>query len=47
MEVSLNPEKGGTEVTVVFKNVPSSIRPEDNEKGARLLLEKLSRYVEK
>jgi uncharacterized protein YndB with AHSA1/START domain len=37
---------GGTEVTVVCKDIPSGIRPEENETGSRLSLEKLARYVE-
>ena len=37
---------GGTEVTVVCKNIPSGIRPEDNETGSRLSLEQLAKYVE-
>jgi hypothetical protein len=30
----------------VFRNIPSGIRPEDNEEGTQLTLEKLARYVE-
>lgn len=37
---------GGTTVTIVFKNIPSGIRPEDNETGTQLTLEKLARYIE-
>jgi uncharacterized protein YndB with AHSA1/START domain len=37
---------GGTTVTIVFKNIPSGIRPEDNELGTQLTLEKLARYIE-
>jgi len=33
---------GGTEVTLVFKNLPG-LRAEDNEAGARLSLEQLAR----
>ena len=47
MEVTLEAEDGGTEVTILFKNIPSSIRPEDNEIGTRLSLEKLAHYVER
>ncbi|MDB5271870.1 MAG: Activator of Hsp90 ATPase 1 family protein [Chitinophagaceae bacterium] len=46
MEVSLQPKASGTEVTFLFKNIPSGIRPEDNEKGTEQSLEKLARYVE-
>jgi len=45
MEVHLNSEKEGTRVMMVFKNIPAGIRPEDNEKGTELSLEKLDRYV--
>jgi uncharacterized protein YndB with AHSA1/START domain len=38
--------EGGTEVTVVCKDIPSGIRPEDNEAGCRSSLEKLARYLE-
>jgi uncharacterized protein YndB with AHSA1/START domain len=46
MEVTFEPEVGGTTVTILFKNIPPGIRPEDNETGAELTLEKLARYVE-
>lgn len=46
MEVTLEAEVGGTTVTIVFKNIPPGIRPEDNETGTELTLEKLARYVE-
>jgi len=45
MEVSLEPERGGTLVRIGFSNIPPGIRPEDNETGTRLSLEKLARYV--
>ena len=47
MEVTLEAGDGGTTVTIEFKNIPPGIRPEDNEAGTRLALEKLARYVEK
>jgi uncharacterized protein YndB with AHSA1/START domain len=34
---------GGTEVTVVFKNLPPGLRAADNEAGSRLSLEQLAR----
>jgi uncharacterized protein YndB with AHSA1/START domain len=34
---------GGTEVTLVFKNLPPGLRAEDNEAGARLSLAQLAR----
>lgn len=37
---------GGTDVTVLFTDIPAGIRPEDNETGTRLSLENLARYVE-
>ncbi|NJD77798.1 MAG: SRPBCC family protein [Candidatus Methanoperedens sp.] len=46
MEVTFEAEGGGTRVTILFKNIPSGIRPEDNEAGTRSTLEKLARYVE-
>jgi uncharacterized protein YndB with AHSA1/START domain len=46
MEVTLEAADGGTIVTFAFKNLPPGIRPEDNELGTRLTLEKLARYVE-
>ena len=46
MEVFLEAEAGGTIVSIVFTNLPSGIRPEDNETGTRSALEKLARYVE-
>jgi hypothetical protein len=33
-------------VTIIFENIPRGIRPEDNEAGTELSLEKLARYVE-
>ena len=46
MEVTLEPEEGGTTVSIVFRNIPSGIRPEDNELGTQSTLEKLARFVE-
>lgn len=46
MEVTLEAEEGATTVSLVFKNIPPGIRPEDNEAGTRSSLEKLARYVE-
>ena len=45
MEVLFEPENEGTRVTMVFKNIPTGIRPEDNEKGTELSLQKLENYV--
>jgi uncharacterized protein YndB with AHSA1/START domain len=46
MVVTLDESEDGTEVTFVFEDIPSGIRPEDNEAGTRSSLEKLARYVE-
>ncbi|MBE7512422.1 MAG: SRPBCC family protein [Anaerolineales bacterium] len=46
MEVILEAEDNGTRVSIVFKDIPSGIRPEDNEVGTQSALEKLARYVE-
>lgn len=46
MEVTLDEREEGTEVTIAFHNLPPGIRPEDNDEGTRLSLEKLARYVE-
>ena len=46
MVVTLEAEESGTRVTIVFKDIPPGIRPEDNETGTRLTLEKLARHVE-
>ncbi len=45
MEVTLESDADGTAVTVVFRDLPPGIRPEDNEAGTRSALEKLARYV--
>lgn len=37
---------GGTEVTLVFENLPPGLRPEDNEAGSRMSLEQLARRFE-
>jgi uncharacterized protein YndB with AHSA1/START domain len=46
MEVTLEAENGGTTVSILFKDIPPGIRPEDNEAGTRSSLEKLARFVE-
>ena len=46
MVVTFEAEDGGTTVSVFFKDIPSGIRPEDNEAGTRSTLEKLARFVE-
>ena len=47
MEVTFEGKDAGTRVTILFKNIPPGIRPEDNEAGTKLSLEKLTRYVER
>ena len=37
---------GGTEVTLLFENLPPGLRPEDNDTGARLSLAQLAARVE-
>jgi uncharacterized protein YndB with AHSA1/START domain len=46
MDVTLDAANSGTTVTIVFRNLPSDIRPEDNELGTEQTLQKLARYVE-
>jgi uncharacterized protein YndB with AHSA1/START domain len=46
MTVTFEDRDGGTEVTILFENLPPGIRPEDNEAGSRSSLEKLARYCE-
>jgi uncharacterized protein YndB with AHSA1/START domain len=46
MVVTLEERDGGTEVTILFEDIPPGIRPEDNDAGTRSSLEKLARYIE-
>ena len=46
MEVTFEAEEDGTTVSILFKDIPPGIRPEDNEAGTQQTLEKLARYVE-
>ena len=46
MEVTLEVAEGGTTVSILFKDIPVGIRPEDNEAGTLSSLEKLARYIE-
>jgi len=46
MVVTFEDAGGGTEVTITFEHIPSGIRPEDNDAGARSSLEKLARVIE-
>jgi uncharacterized protein YndB with AHSA1/START domain len=47
MEITLTPISIGTRVSILFKNIPESIRPEDNAAGTKSSLEKLAQYVER
>jgi len=46
MMVTFEERDSGTEVTILFEQIPPGIRPEDNDAGTRSSLEKLARYVE-
>lgn len=46
MVITFEAQEGGTMVSIGFENIPPGIRPEDNETGTQLSLEKLARYVE-
>jgi uncharacterized protein YndB with AHSA1/START domain len=41
--VTFDPVAGGTEVAFLCENLPSGLRPEDNEAGSHLSLEQLAR----
>jgi uncharacterized protein YndB with AHSA1/START domain len=45
MEVNLEPVDNGTKVTIIFKDIPPGIKPEDNEAGTISSLKKLAKYV--
>jgi uncharacterized protein YndB with AHSA1/START domain len=47
VRTTLEPADAGTRVTMLCENIPSGIRPEDNETGCRSTLEKLAAYVER
>lgn len=44
--VTFEDVSGGTEVTILCKDLPPGLRVEDNEAGSRLSLEQLARYIE-
>jgi uncharacterized protein YndB with AHSA1/START domain len=46
MEVTFEAKDGGTTVSILFKDIPPGVRPEDNEAGTQQTLEKLARYIE-
>lgn len=46
MEIDFEVKDTGTKVTILFSDIPSGIRPRDNETGTELTLKKLAGYVE-
>jgi len=46
LTVTFEQVSGGTEVTLLFENLPPGVRPEDNDAGSRLSLEQLARRFE-
>lgn len=46
MTVSLADKEAGTEVTLLFQDIPEGIRPEDNDKGSEQSLKKLAKLLE-
>ena len=45
MEVRFEPEGAATRVTIVFSNLPTGVKPADNERGTEESLAKLEKYV--
>lgn len=45
MTTTLRAVQGGTEVSICYDGLPSSIRPEDNDEGTRQALSKLATFV--
>ena len=45
MTITLEEVEDGTAVTIAYAGTPSGIRPEDNEEGTRMSLDKLAAYV--
>jgi uncharacterized protein YndB with AHSA1/START domain len=46
LTVTLDEVPAGTNVTMLFENIPPGIRPEDNETGAQMSLDQLARHLE-
>jgi uncharacterized protein YndB with AHSA1/START domain len=46
MTATFEPRGDGTEVTLLFEDLPPGVRPADNEEGARLSLEQLAARFE-
>jgi uncharacterized protein YndB with AHSA1/START domain len=47
IEATFEDVPGGTEVTLLCKNLPPGLRPEDNKAGSELSLEQLARRFER
>lgn len=45
MTTTLRAVEGGTEVTIRYDGLPSSIRPEDNDEGTREALANLAKFL--
>jgi hypothetical protein len=45
MTIMITPGDEGAEVTIAYGNVPTGIRPEDNDAGTRDSLHKLEAYL--
>jgi uncharacterized protein YndB with AHSA1/START domain len=46
IEIRFDAYRGGTEVTFICTDIPSGIRPEDNDTGTQESLAQLARYLE-
>jgi uncharacterized protein YndB with AHSA1/START domain len=46
MFVNLAQAEGGTEVTITCEDIPTGIKPEDNERGCKESLQKLAKLLE-
>ena len=46
LTVTLEEVPAGTNVTMLFENIPPGIRPEDNEAGAEMSLDQLAHFLE-
>jgi uncharacterized protein YndB with AHSA1/START domain len=47
VRTTLEPAGDGTRITMLCENIPSGIRPQDNEAGCRSTLDKLAAFVER
>ena len=46
IDIRFDAIRGGTEVTFICTDIPSGIRPEDNDTGTRQSLDQLARFIE-